>query len=201
MQVANMLSGNGKGVVIFLEDIDKILHERTNDTNEISLLMDGGETKNKNIITVLTTNHIENISPTFLRGKRIGSVVSLTYPDKATAKKMIEAYLVDEHGNSLLSEECDDAAMEVEKNQIVPAFIAEILDRVKAHLIYTGNSTVNCQDIISSIKSYKKQMEIATVKTNSETDADALFNALKKTVGGGKDAAAALKEVLEEKGF
>lgn len=155
--------------------VDKILNERTNFTNQISVMMDGGETKSNNVITILTTNHIEDIDPTFLRGKRIGSIVTLTYPDKATAKKMIESTLVDEHRKSLLSEDCEEAAAAMEEEKIVPAFIAEILERVKSHLIYSDTQTVSCEDIINSIKSYKRQMEIATVKTKGASPAETLI--------------------------
>ena len=205
LQVAAMLSKNGKGVVIFLEDIDKVLYERNDVTNQISLMMDGGETKHMNIITILTTNHLERIDPTFVRGKRIGSIVTLSYPDKATAKKMIEKYLVDEFGNSLLEEDCEDAAVEIENNKIVPAFIAEILDRVKSHLIYSGKTTVNCDDIINSIRSYKKQMEIATVKVGQKTDGEVFVESFKKMVGAPEVDMSQLRkmmgEVLSEKGF
>jgi len=205
LEVAAMLSKNGKGVVIFLEDIDKVLNERNSVTNEISLMMDGGETKHMNIITILTTNHLERIDPTFIRGKRIGSIVTLSYPDKATAKKMIERYLVDEFGNSLLEEDCEDAAMEIEKHKIVPAFIAEILDRVKSHLIYSGRTTVNCLDIINSIKSYKKQMEIATVKVGQESIDELFVRSFKTMVNAPEVDMTKLREmmgeVLAERGF
>lgn len=205
METATMLSKNGKGVVIFIEDIDKVLHERNTITNEISLMMDGGETKSMNIITILTTNHLEKINPTFVRGKRIGSIVTLSYPDRATAKKMIERYLIDEFGQSILEEDCEDAAIEIEKNKIVPSFIAEILDRVKAHLIYSGKQTVNCQDIINSIKSYKKQMEIATVRTDSKSDSEIFVESWKKLIGVPEldmtNLREEMKSLLEEKGF
>ena len=45
--------------------------------------------KNMNVISIFTTNHIELIEPTFLRGKRIGSVISLGFLDKKTAKEYI----------------------------------------------------------------------------------------------------------------
>lgn len=205
LEVASMLSRNGKGVVLFIEDVDKVLHERTSITNEISLMMDGGETKHQNIITILTTNHLERINPTFVRGKRIGSIVTLSYPDKATAKQMIEKYLVDEFGQSILEEDCDDAAQEIENNQIVPAFIAEILDRVKSHLIYSGKERVNCQDIINSIKSYKKQMEIATVKVGQKTEDEVFVESFRKMVSAPSVDLTQLRtmmdKVLSERGF
>ena len=38
--------------------------------------LDGGDTKQMNVIALFTTNHLDQIEPTFLRGKRIGSIVS-----------------------------------------------------------------------------------------------------------------------------
>lgn len=175
-----MLSNNGKGVVIFLEDIDKVLNQRNAETNEISLLMDGGETKQSNVITILTTNHIEKIDPTFLRGKRIGSVVTLGHLDKEAAQEMIEWNLRDENGVSILEEDCGLAAQAIEDSKIVPAFVAEILDRVKSHRIFTQKKTVNCEDILHSIKSYKKQMDIAITKKATTTPAEALISAIKE---------------------
>lgn len=202
LEIANMLSRNGRGCVIFLEDIDRILSERTNMTNQISLLMDGGETKNNNVITILTTNYINNIDPTFLRGKRIGTIVSLTHPDAATAKKMIEAYLVDEHGKSILADDCQRAAEEMERLEIVPAFIAEILDRVKSHLIYADQQTVSSEDIINSIKSYKMQMDIATLRKNSVTPAEQLVKLAKEVMSPEKqDITKEVEDVFERAGI
>lgn len=177
-----MLSENGRGTVIFAEDIDQVLSKRDNSTNEISLMMDGGESKNKNVITILTTNHIELIDPTFLRGKRIGSIVTLTFPDTKTAQAIIESVMVDENGQSILEDSCLEAAEMIEKLEIVPAFIMEILDRVKSHLLYEERNLVNCQDIINSINSYKEQMDIARLKkvgrSKEEQLSDALLNVL-----------------------
>lgn len=172
IQIANMLSKNGKGVVVFLEDIDKILSERTNLTNQISVLMDGGETKKNNVITIFTTNHLERIDPTFIRGKRIGTIVTLTHPDTATAREMIGSYMVSETGASILEDDVTPAAELIEQEKIVPAFIAEILERVKAHRVYTNKQLVTCGEIIASIKSYRTQMEIAKVRTGGKPKAE-----------------------------
>lgn len=168
LKIANHLNKNGKGVVLFIEDIDKVLDTREDFKNEISLLLDGGETKDSNIITIFTTNHIDRINPTFLRGKRIGSIITLTHLDSVTAKNMIESILVDQDGNSILSDNCQEAADLAEECKIVPAFLCEILDRVKAHRIYTGGKMISCEDIIDSINSYRVQMDIARVKAKEE---------------------------------
>lgn len=159
---------------------DKILNSRTNLTNPISVMMDGGETKHNNVITLLTTNHIEDVDPTFLRGKRIGTIVTFTHLDRVTAKAMIERLLIDENGQSILEEDCEEAAEAMEVGGIVPAFLAEILDRVKSHMIYSDKTTVSNQDIISSLKTYQRQIEIGTVKRKTETDEQALIRTIKK---------------------
>ena len=109
LKVANKFTKNGTGVVLFVEDIDQILNKRAETTNEISLLMDGSETKHNNLISIFSTNHIENIDPTFLRGKRIGSIVTLEHLDALTAEKMIHHYLGD-----TLKGSCTKAGQEVE---------------------------------------------------------------------------------------
>lgn len=164
LKIAHQFTKNGRGVVLFIEDIDKILKERNNATNEISLLMDGSETKHNNIISIFSTNHIENIDPTFLRGKRIGSIVTLTYLDKKTAETMIKHHL-----GSNLKGSVKSAAAKVEDYQIVPAFLAEIIDRVKTHQLLRDTKEVKEKDIIAAIEQFKRQMDIARVKTGGKT--------------------------------
>lgn len=183
MNMAYKFTKNGKGVVLFIEDIDKILNKRDETTNEISLLMDGGETKNMNIITIFTTNHIENIDPTFLRGKRIGSIVTLSHPDATTAKEMLLSQLTDEFGDSLVEGNITKAAEKIEELKIVPAFIAEITDRVKTHLIFSGRETVTEQDILSSIENFQRQMNIARVKPQEPTLGEKLVSNLRDVLG------------------
>lgn len=144
--------------------IDKILSKRDQYTNEISLLMDGGESKNMNLITIFTTNHIELIDPTFLRGKRIGTIVTLTHPDVETAHQMLLDNLKDDQGNSCVKGEIFSAAERIVEYKIVPAFIAEIVDMIKAHLIFSGNKIVDERDIVAAIDSYQRQIDIAKAK-------------------------------------
>lgn len=167
LKIANKFTKNGKGIVLFVEDIDRILSERTDITNEISLLMDGSETKNNNIISIFSTNHIENIDPTFLRGKRIGSIVTLTYLDKSTAKKMLLHYL-----DGVVDTDCELAAEKVEEYKIVPAFLSEIIDRVKTHSILRNTNKVTEKDILNAIEQFKRQMDIAKVKLVTQSDSE-----------------------------
>lgn len=182
MIMAQRFSDNGTGVVLFIEDIDRILNSRDNVTNEISLLMDGGESKNKNIITILTTNHLNDIDPTFLRGKRIGSIVTLTHPDAVTAEAMLVNQLKDEQGNSMVEGDISEAAQEIETLEIVPAFISEITDKVKTHQIFSGRTTVTNQDIMNSISAFARQMGVAKPKEKQLSKGDKLAESLKDVV-------------------
>ena len=182
MHMAQRFSDNGKGVVLFIEDIDRVLNERDDMTNEISLLMDGGESKNKNIITILTTNHVEDIDPTFLRGKRIGSIVTLTHPDAVTAKAMLENQLQDEFQVTMIEDDITEASQEIENLKIVPAFISEITDKVKTHQIFSGRTKVSNQDIMNSISAFARQMGLAKLKEGEKTKDEIFVEAYKGIV-------------------
>lgn len=175
LEIANHLSTNGRGFLTFVEDIDLVItKERSKDMNKILNIIDGGDTKGNNIISIFTTNHLERIDPTFLRGKRIGSLINMSSLDKATAKNFINEYL----GKSVKGQDISNATEMIEEMKIVPAFLAEILDRVKANMIYTKTSKVTEDDIINSIKSYEAQINMARVKADSDSPIERLANAI-----------------------
>ena len=64
--------------VIFAEDIDKAMEgERSTQMNDILNTLDGIDTKNNPVITILTSNHLENINKAFLRAGRIDSLIQM----------------------------------------------------------------------------------------------------------------------------
>lgn len=166
LKIANQLCNSGTGVLTFVEDIDQVLSgERDGGMNQILNLMDGGENKKAPIITVFTTNHLEAIDPTFLRGKRIGATICLTHFDKATAINFLEKSLGDVYTGSL-----DEAGKLVEELKIVPAFLAEIVDRVKAERIYHDDAVVTESHILAAIDSYKIQIEASRTIPRDEDE-------------------------------
>jgi len=178
LEIAGNLCTNGVGMLTFVEDIDQVLRgERNHKMNEILNIIDGGDTKGRNIISIFTTNHLELIDPTFLRGKRIGSLISMTALDQPTALKFINSYLGD-----ALSDDASEAAVMVSDMNIVPAFLAEILDRVKANMVYTSEDTASCKDILASIGSYKAQMELAKTSAHKSSDEEDFVNLYKKLI-------------------
>lgn len=175
----NYTKGNSKqGVVVFAEDIDQAVRgERDGKIQDIVNTLDGGDTKGLPIISIFTTNHIELIESTFMRGKRIGTLISLGGLDEDTANQFIDKLVVDDEGNSLLE---DEDYTEAAKSLlgIVPAFASEVIDKAKAYMIHRGAKKISNADIVKAAESYKKQMEFAQCK-EKETPPSNLIEAMK----------------------
>lgn len=113
--------------VVFCEDIDRALNgERTVEMDDILNIIDGIDTKTCNIITILTTNHIEAINPTMLRPGRLDAIIEVKAPDAKAVQKLLRAY----GGSAIRPETNLDKAGDVLNGQI-PATIAEVIKRAK----------------------------------------------------------------------
>lgn len=168
LRMSQTIDKSGHGVVIFTEDIDQVTRgNRDAAMQDILNTLDGGDTKNMNVIALFTTNHIELIEPTFLRGKRIGTIISLGYLDKETAERFIRESLA--IGNYTVDDDISQACELIEKSNIAPAFMAEIIEKVKSMLIYEDTNHVTNDDIRYSVESYREQMILAQTKDMSET--------------------------------
>jgi ATP-dependent 26S proteasome regulatory subunit len=179
LRICEQYIHGGTGVVLFTEDIDQALRgERDADMQEILNTLDGGDTKCKPIISIFTTNHIEKIEPTFMRGKRIGGLISLGPLDEETAIRFIRVMVPSEESKiKITSEEINISAKYL--TGIVPAFASEIIDKAKIFMLERNDSIMNSEDIRKAADSYKKQMVHATMK-NQESDEKKLSEALKE---------------------
>lgn len=196
LRLAKTLDENGNGVIIFLEDLDQIARgNRDSAMQDILNTLDGGDTKNMNVISIFTTNHIELIEPTFLRGKRIGSIISLGFLDEKTAMEYItvtftkDKYKIDPKGMS-------DVCELIKRSNIAPAFMAEICESVKSHMIFNDSPVIKAEYIENAVKAYLRQVDIAKKKDMSETDESRLADSLRKVIT--KDITKELKAPLDE---
>lgn len=154
---------NSNGCVIFAEDIDQALSgERDAEMQEILNTLDGGDTKGIPIISIFSTNHLELIDPTFLRGKRIGSIISMGPLDEETALLFLKQLTQQKQGTGSLikKDEIEEAAKSLVG--IVPAFAHEIIDASKVHVIARNDNQITAQDIQQAVDSYKRQIEVST---------------------------------------
>lgn len=113
--------------IIFAEDIDReVTGERSATMDDILNTLDGVDTKGAEIITVLTTNHVDRINPALLRMGRLDTLVEVTPPDSSAAQRLVQLY-----SRGLLEK---DASLERIGDALagrIPAFIRECVERSK----------------------------------------------------------------------
>lgn len=177
LRLSKVIDQSGHGIIVFVEDIDQVTRGNRNDAmQDILNTLDGGDTKGMNVITLFTTNHIELIEPTFLRGKRIGSVISMGYLDAKTADKFIRVSFAE--GGYVINDDLVDVCELVAQSNIAPAFMAEIVESVKSKMIFQETNEVKPEYIKHSVNSYLRQMALSQKKDMSETPEQKLANAL-----------------------
>lgn len=176
LKLSKTLDNNGHGIIVFLEDIDQVTRgNRDTAMQDILNTLDGGDTKNMNVISIFSTNHIELIEPTFLRGKRIGSIITLKSLDAKTAQKFLEySFPTDEY---LLEEDLTEICEYIEKSDIAPAFMAEIVESIKSKMIFTDSKTVTKSIIKVSVDGYLRQVALSQKKDMSESAEQRFANA------------------------
>ena len=182
LRLSKAIDKSGHGIIVFVEDVDQVTRgSRTDAMQDILNTLDGGDTKGMNVITLFTTNHIELIEPTFLRGKRIGSVISMGFLDHKTADKFIKASFAE--GGYVINDDLTEVCKLVESSDIAPAFMAEIVESVKSKMIFQETNEVKADYIAKSITSYLRQVALSQKKDMSETPELKLANALKDVLG------------------
>lgn len=118
---------NYEPALIFAEDIDRVIDERRNDAaNEILNTIDGIDSKNRELIVVLTTNNVEKIHPAMLRPGRLDAVIPVRPPDAYAVERLIRLY-----GGSLVPR--DESLLQVGRTLAgqIPAVIREVVERSK----------------------------------------------------------------------
>lgn len=169
LRMSHVIDQSGNGTVLFCEDVDQVTRgNRDTAMQDILNTLDGGDTKNTNVISLFTTNHIELIEPTFLRGKRIGSIIDLSGLDHETADDFIRKSFAEECYT--INDDLTEVCQMVEDANIVPAFMAEIIESVKSNMVLDGQCEVKAEYLKFSIESYKRQVELAQTKDMSKTD-------------------------------
>ncbi|EFR8087473.1 ATP-binding protein [Salmonella enterica] len=118
-----------KACVIFCEDIDRAVSgERSVKMDDILNILDGIDTKSSRIITVLTTNHLENINPAMLRPGRLDAIIDVTAPDAKAVEKLVRLY-----GRDTIAADADLTLVGEALAGTIPAVIAEVVKRAKLH--------------------------------------------------------------------
>jgi transitional endoplasmic reticulum ATPase len=161
--------------VIFCEDIDRaIAGERSVEMDDILNILDGIDTKNSNIITVLTTNHLDDINPAMLRPGRLDAVIDVTPPDATAAEKLLRLY-----GGEAIAAETDLTEAGKELDGIIPAVIAEVVKRAKLaqlRLQAPGESvlSISSEALVEAARTMRAQVALLQPKAKGDDNADAI---------------------------
>ena len=174
--------------VVFAEDIDDVTSgSRTTKVNDIMNTIDGIDSKNAEIITILTTNNVDKIQPGLLRPGRLDSVISVQPPDAKAAEKIVRIY-----ARGLIRPEQSLKEAGKELVGITPAVIREIIERSKLAAIgRLGKeeelTNILEEDIVVAARGMKAHIALIADKPVQPTHADRLAEALHHVVLNGND--------------
>lgn len=112
---------------VFCEDIDRVMDgARSVQIDDILNTIDGIDSKASNVIVVLTTNKLDNITPAMLRPGRLDAVIEVLPPDARAVERLLRVY-----GRGLIPLSEDLSLVGEVLNGQIPAIIAEVLKRAK----------------------------------------------------------------------
>lgn len=130
--------------VIFAEDIDRLISgNRSVTMDDVLNTLDGVDTKGAEIITVLTTNHIEEINPAMLRPGRLDTLVEVLPPDAKAAERLVTLY-----SRGLLAPDVNLKRIGETLAGKIPAFIREVTERAKIAAISRLNGVPSVGEVL-----------------------------------------------------
>ena len=159
--------------VVFAEDIDRIMSERDEKANDLLNIIDGVLDKSVEVITVLTTNHIEKIEPAMLRPGRIDVMVNVGHPDAEAACRLVKVY-----GRDLVPDDVDLTRVGAEMDGFIPAAIREVIERGKLSMLMEGRETLTENDLLSAAIGMKVHAELSSPRVVEKSDEEKLGDAM-----------------------
>lgn len=172
--------------VIFAEDVDRaVAGERSVEMDDVLNTIDGVDSKGCETITILTSNHVENINKAMLRPGRLDAVISVTPPDAAAAEKLVKIY-----ARGLIGDGEDLTAVGKELDGQIPAVIREVVERAKLYVINTIKDSkqplqLTAKSLAASARGMKTHLALMeTPKTKQLTAAEQVGHSLETIVAG-----------------
>lgn len=113
--------------LVFAEDINrKMSGARTAEMDTLLNVIDGIDRKNDEVMTVFTTNNIEEIHPAMLRPGRMDSIITVTPPDAKAVERLVRLY-----GRKMVQENEDLTEVGKLLEGQIPAIIGEAVEKSK----------------------------------------------------------------------
>ena len=164
--------------VVFAEDIDRVVgHDRSDGANEIINTIDSVLNKRDEVITVLTTNHIDKLPPVMLRPGRLDAVIPIDKPDADAAERLVRYY-----SGSLLGAGDQLPGLGDLLEGFIPATIREVIERSKLTMLMHGRDKLTGDDLKASAIGLKAHADLLVEKEDTGSDGDKLAELLRKVV-------------------
>lgn len=139
--------------VVFAEDVDRVAGERDQRGNDLLNTIDGVLTKNAQVITVLTTNHVERLDRAMLRPGRLDAVITVKAPEAEAVQRLVRLY-----GRGLVAAGEDLSAVGEALAGNIPATIREVVERSKLAMIGNGRDTVTAGELLVATKGMERHL-------------------------------------------
>lgn len=142
--------------VLFAEDVDRIMNGiRTYDMDAILNAVSGVDSKDTEIMLVLTTNHVEQINQAMLRPGRLDAVITIEPPNADTVQKLIRMY-----GDGALPENINLKSVSESLAGQIPAVIREVVERAKLASLSKGEKLIAVSDLSLMADSMVNQVNL-----------------------------------------
>jgi len=148
-------------VVVFCEDIDSATNgDRDEAMNEILNTLDGIDSKELNLITLLTTNYVETITGAMRRPGRLDAIIEIPPPDAQSVQKLLRIY-----GRGVIPPNADLTLVGDELAGAIPAVVAEVVKRAKLAQIRrqprgTLITEIGAEALLESARTVRRQRDL-----------------------------------------
>lgn len=141
--------------LLFAEDIDEVLSgsSRKAEDNQILNIIDGLESKQKNLKIILTTNHEDRLNPALRRPGRIDILVPFPNP----SLELLKEIFLDSFGNEEVAEFCVEKVKDL---NLSVAATFELIKRVKSiGDTSSENITLCIESLLPQLKLMQSEIE------------------------------------------
>ncbi len=143
--------------LLFAEDIDEVLSgsSRNSEDNQILNIIDGLESKQKNLKIILTTNHVDRLNPALRRQGRIDILVP--FPNPST--ELLKEIFLDNFGDEKVADFCVDKVKDL---NLSVAATFELIKRVKSVGDTSPETIIQCiESLLPQLKLMHSEIEVS----------------------------------------
>tara|TARA_R100001082_G_C4361766_1_gene159717 strand:- start:686 stop:2155 length:1470 start_codon:yes stop_codon:yes gene_type:complete len=160
MLTISKLARRYEPAVVFCEDVDQFLDNRDEKANEIINELDGLTSKGCEVMTIMTTNHLDRINPAVLRQGRMDLILEFPAPDSETVERLVRKYA----GDDLEPTEDITEVGQILQGRI-PASIAECVRRAKlVNITNKCTSTIDAESLKIAANSLEEHLRLLEPK-------------------------------------